>query len=155
MNLSEKLAYIRGLCEGLDLQPDTKESRVLLAMFDLMEDMVEVVTSIDEDVDQIYEEIDAIDADLDDIEEVLFGDGCDCEDCEDCDDDDCDCGHCHGHDDDDDDSLYEFTCPACNESLVVDEETLFNSDFACPSCGLRFDDILDSIADDDEEDDED
>ena len=150
MSLIEKIAYIKGLCEGLGLDANAKETKVIMAMIDLLDDMAGTVEAIDEDVNQLYDEIDAIDADLDDIEEVLFDEDYDC-DCDDCDDDcDCGCGHDHHHGDDDDD-MYEFTCPACGDTLIVDEETLFNSNFACPACGLKFDEILDSLEDEEED----
>ncbi len=152
MNLTEKIAYIRGLCEGLGIEADTKENKVLLAMLDLLDDMAEAVTSIDEDVSQLYDEVDAIDADLDNLEEEVFGfdygdlDGCDCGDCDfddDDDDDDCDCDECAEHhhhhlhieteEDDKEDETEES-----EEDDTADEEDFDGEDmyeFTCPACG--------------------
>mgnify|MGYP007119922242 CR=1 FL=1 len=48
MNLTEKIAYIKGLAEGLELDTTTKEGKVLNAIIDLLEDMVDEIDAIDE-----------------------------------------------------------------------------------------------------------
>ena len=114
MSLTEKLAYIQGLCEGLALDDTTKEGKVLLAIVDLLDDLTDTVVQLDNDVDQIFDEIDAIDEDLTDVEDALLYDD------EDEEDDDCCCGghghhHHHGdheckcgcHDDEEDDEWEE------------------------------------------------
>ena len=86
MTLTEKVAYLKGLAEGLDLDKDTKEAKIFNAMFDILEDMALTVSDIDEDLSACEEMVDAIDADLEDLEDYIFDDDCDC-----CDDDDCCC----------------------------------------------------------------
>ena len=162
MSLTEKLAYIQGLCEGLALDETTKEGKVLLAIVDLLDDLTDTVSQLDNDVDQIFDEIDAIDEDLTDVEDALLYDD------EDEEDDGCHCGghghHHHGdhkckcgcHDDEDDEDeeweededlsdlydeenpLYEITCPKCGEIVCMDEDMLFSPDCACPNCGTSF-----------------
>lgn len=163
MSLTEKLAYIQGLCEGLALDDTTKEGKVLLAIVDLLDDLTDTVCQLDSDVDQIFDEIDAIDEDLTDVEDALLYDDED----EDEEDDDCCCGGhghhhhkggcgCgHHHDDEDEDEedwddedmtdfydeenpLYEITCPKCGEIVCMDEDMLFSPDCACPNCGTSF-----------------
>ncbi|MBP0979951.1 MAG: hypothetical protein J6Q18_00140 [Oscillospiraceae bacterium] len=67
MSLTEKLAYIQGLCEGLALDDTTKEGKVLLAVVELLDDLTDTVSQLDSDVDQIFDELDAIDEDLTDL----------------------------------------------------------------------------------------
>ena len=164
MSLTEKLAYIQGLCEGMELDGTTKEGKILLAIVDLLDDLTDTVSQLDSDVDQIFDEIDAIDEDLTDVEDALLYDDED----EDDEDDDCCCGghghhgdhkcKCgHHHDDEDDDEwddedededltdlydeenpLYEITCPKCGETVCMDEDMLFSPDCACPNCGTSF-----------------
>ena len=181
MSLTEKLAYIQGLCEGLALDDTTKEGKVLLAIVDLLDDLTDTVVQLDNDVDQIFDEIDAIDEDLTDVEDALLYDD------EDEEDDDCCCGghghHHHGdheckcgchHDDEEDDEweededlsdlydeenpLYEITCPKCGEIVCMDEDMLFSPDCACPNCGtsfeIEFDEDCDCGCEDCEEDEE-
>ncbi len=137
-SLTEKLAYIQGLCEGLELDGETKEGKVLLAMVDLLDDLTDTVSQLDSDIDEIYEEIDAIDEDLTDVEDALLGDDEEDEECG------C-CGHHHHHEDEDEDEIYdeenpiyEITCPKCGEVVCMDEEMLFSPDCACPNCGTSF-----------------
>ncbi|MBR5251820.1 MAG: hypothetical protein IKV52_03245 [Oscillospiraceae bacterium] len=144
MTITEKLAYIKGLAEGLELDGTTKEGKVLLALVDLMDDVTQTVSQLESDVEQAFDEIDAIDEDLTEIEDYLWEDDDDC-DC-DCDDDDCDCG-CHGHDDEDlfDGGIYEITCPKCGEIVCMDEEMLFSPDCGCPNCGTSFEVDFDGV----------
>ena len=182
MSLTEKLAYIQGLCEGLALDDTTKEGKVLLAIVDLLDDLTDTVSQLDSDVDQIFDEIDAIDEDLTDVEDALLYDDEDEEDDECCcgghghhhhGDHECKCGH-HHHDDEEDDEweededlsdlydeenpLYEITCPKCGEIVCMDEDMLFSPDCACPNCGtsfeIEFDDECDCGCEDCEEDEE-
>ena len=161
MSLTEKLAYIQGLCEGLALDDTTKEGKVLLAIVDLLDDLTDTVVQLDNDIDQIFDEIDAIDEDLTDVEDALLYDDEDEEDDDCCcgghghhhGDHECKCGH-HHHDDEEDDEweededlsdlydeenpLYEITCPKCGEIVCMDEDMLFSPDCACPNCGTSF-----------------
>ena len=119
MTLTEKVAYLKGLAEGLDLDKDSKEGKLFAAMFDILEDMALTVSDIDEDLSACE--------DLEELEEYIFEeDECDC-DCCDCDDYDCCCG--------DDEELYEIECPICGEELLLDGEMLDEEVIECPSCG--------------------
>ena len=75
MELNEKVAYIKGLMDGLELDLTTKEGKVLAAVVEAMEAMAKKVTSMDEEVGDLYDEVDAISEDLSDVEEYLWEDG--------------------------------------------------------------------------------
>ena len=128
MTLSERIAYIRGLAEGLGLDADKDEVKVINAIIDLLEDMAYDVQDMEDIVDELGEEIDEIDEDLADVEEEVFGE---------CYDDDC----CCDDDFDDDDAYYEVTCGKCGETIVLDEEALLVGEIVCPNCSepLEFD----------------
>ena len=72
MTLTEKVAYLKGLAAGLDLDKESKEAKIFDAMFDILEDMALTVTDIDEDLSSVEELVDAIDEDLDELEEYVF-----------------------------------------------------------------------------------
>lgn len=133
MTLSEKISYIRGLADGLELDADKKEVKVLNAIIDLLDDMTLAVESTEELYDDLCEQVDAIDEDLTAIEDDFYDD-CDC-DCCDCDCDDCDC--C----DEEDEIFYEVTCGKCDEQICVSEDILLEGEIECPNCGelLEFD----------------
>ncbi len=123
MTLTEKVAYLKGLAAGLDLDKDTKEAKIFEAMFDILEDMALTISDIDEDLSACEDLVDAIDEDLDELEEYIFDD----EDFYD--DDDCCC--C------DDEELYEVECPLCGEEILLDDEMLDEEIIECPGCGER------------------
>ena len=130
MDICEKIAYIKGLAEGLGLDEATKEGKVLAAIIDLLGDITEEICDIEDGCDALLEQIDAVDEDLSSVEEIIYGDDdCDCCDCED---DDCDC--CE-------DEVYEIECPACNDIIYLDAEMLEEEGMVCPNCGtdLEFD----------------
>lgn len=134
MTLSEKISYIRGLADGLELDADKKEVKVLNAIIDLLDDMTLAVESTEELYDDLCEQVDAIDEDLTAIEDDFYDDcDCDCCDCDDC--DDCDC--C----DEEDEIFYEVTCGKCDEQICVSEDILLEGEIECPNCGelLEFD----------------
>lgn len=129
MDICEKIAYIKGLAEGLSLDETTKEGKILNAIIDLLGDITEEICDIEDACDELMEQIDAVDEDLSSVEELIYGedDDCDC-DCDDC---DCDC----------DDEVYEIECPACNDIIYLDADMLEEEGMTCPNCGtdLEFD----------------
>lgn len=141
MTLTEKIAYIRGLAEGLKLDESKDEVKVIKAMMELLEDMAVSVADLEEFVDEMSLQLDEVDEDLATLEDEFFEDYCD-DDCDCCDCCDDDCGCCDCDDDCDCDCVYyEVTCPQCNETICVDEDLLLEGEVMCPECGeiLEFD----------------
>ena len=121
MDICEKVAYIKGLAEGLALDDSTKEGKVLAAIIDVLGDITNEICEIEDGCDELMEQLDAVDEDLSNVEDVVYGD------------DDCDC--C------DDEDLYEIECPACHDTVYLDEDMLEEDGITCPNCGteLEFD----------------
>ncbi|MDD2446792.1 MAG: hypothetical protein PHY91_03760 [Tissierellia bacterium] len=94
--LLQKVAYLRGLVDGLEIEESTKEGKVLLNIVDTLEVFADVLTDVVEDQDDLEEYVNFIDEDLADVEEDLYYGDDDDDWC--CDDDDCDC--CDDYDDD-------------------------------------------------------
>ncbi|MDR0906847.1 MAG: phage terminase large subunit family protein [Oscillospiraceae bacterium] len=148
MSVLEKVAYLKGLAEGLALDPESKESKLFTAVIDVLADIADEVDALGENALDLGEEIDALSEDLSDIEEIIFGDDDDDddeddEDCDCCDDEDCDC--CG-----DGDLVYEVDCPACGEEIVIEEDALESGEVLCPKCGEK----LELVFDEDDEEDE-
>lgn len=122
MDICEKISYIKGLAEGLDLDVNTKEGKVLSAIIDLLGDITEEICEIEDGLDEMSEQLDAVDEDLSGVEDIIY------DDC----DDDCDC--C-------DDEVYEVECPNCHDTIYLDEDMLEEEGIDCPNCGtpLEFD----------------
>lgn len=129
MNLTEKISYIKGLAEGLNLDESKPEVKVINAIVELLDDMAYSVSDMEELYDDLSAQVDEIDQDLADVESEIYDD----ED----DDDDCDC--CDFEDEDN--PFYEVTCGACGQKLNVSEDVLLEGEIECPNCGelLEFD----------------
>ena len=127
MELNEKVAYIKGLMDGLELDLTTKEGKVLAAVVEALEATAKKVSSMDEEVGDLYDEVDAISEDLSNVEDYIWDDGEEEEDDED-----------EEEPEEYEDGLYEITCPACGEVVCVDEEMLTDENLACPNCGTKF-----------------
>lgn len=142
MSVSEQVAYLRGLMEGLDIDESSKEGKLFSAIVDTLDDIASDLSDMEEDLEDLNDYIEEVDEDLGDVEEVVYDmDDCDC--C--CDDDDCDC--CC-----DDCDCIEFTCPACGEDVCIDTDLIEDDGItSCPNCGeeIEFD-----IIDEDDEDEE-
>ena len=142
MNLTERIAYIRGLAEGLKLDEDKDEVKVLNAIIDLLEYMANDVVDMESIVDDVCSQVDEIDEDLAEVEEELYGEDYE-DDWYDEDDDDFDPF-------DDDEAYYEVTCPACGETTIVDEEALIEGELDCPVCGAEIEFDFSELEDDDD-----
>lgn len=140
MSVSEKVAYLRGLMEGLDIDEKSKEGKMFAALVDALDEIASDLSDIEEDYEDLSDYVEELDEDLGDVEEFVYGedDECDCCDC----DDDCDC----------DCDCVEIHCPACDEDVCIDLDCIDdNGVSACPNCGA---DIEFEIIDDDETEDE-
>ena len=128
MTLTEKAAYIKGLADGLNLDADKPETKIINALLDLVDDMALSVCDLEDELALVGEQVDAVDEDLDALESYVYDD----DDCDCCCDDDCDC--C-------DDDFFEVECPACGEIINVDEGILESGSIQCPNCNenLEFD----------------
>ena len=148
MTLSEKSAYLKGLMDGLKLNTESDEGKMIAAIVDLLGDMSKRITDIEETTIAISDELDEIEEDLDAIEDFIMDEEDDFEDEDDDfgwdDDEDYEEGFDFG---DEDSTIYEVEC-ACGEIINFDEEVLEQGSMICPNCGetLEF-----SLEDDDEE----
>ena len=158
MSLKEKVAYLKGLAEGLGLDSESKEGKLMMVIIDTLSDMAEEIEELNENALDIGEELDALSGDLSDVEDILYGEEDDDDDFDDFDDDDyddddeCGCEFCnHG------DISYDVECPSCGVEIHLTESDLLNESISCTSCGelLEFDFEDDEDEDDEDEDDED
>ena len=140
MTISEKSAYLKGLMDGLKLNTESDEGKMIAAIVDLLGDLTRKVTDIEDTTIAISDELDEIEEDLDAIEDFIMDeDDEEYEDEEDWDDEDED--YEEGFDFGDEDStIYEVQC-ICGEVINFDEETLEEGSIICPNCGekLEFD----------------
>ena len=122
-NLSDRVSYLKGLAEGLKLDTDKSEGKLIEKILEALSDITAEIDSLREDHDDLSSYVEAVDNDLSDLEDVVLGD--DDED-EDFDDED---------EDDEDDGLVEYTCPHCGEEMTFEVDSFdFDEDYLCPNC---------------------
>ena len=142
MTISEKSAYLKGLMDGLKLNTESDEGKMIAAIVDLLGDVTKRVTDIEETTIAISDELDEIEEDLDAIEDYIlddeddydFGDDddeLDWDDEDELDEEDPEEGFEFG---DEDSTIYEVEC-ACGEVIDFDEEVLEKGSIVCPNCG--------------------
>ena len=128
MEISEKVAYLKGLAEGLALDTDTKEGKLIAAIIDVLDEMSIRFEDIDDNLVDLEDGLDAVSDDLSEVEETLY----------EMDDDD--------EELDDDAEYFETTCPVCQEEIVFDEDTLDSGEIRCPNCGEKLEFDLSDLA---------
>ena len=134
MTISEKVAYLKGLAEGLNLDTEkSKEGKLISVMIGILEELAMSVEDLEENALNLGEEIDVLSDDLSDVEEVVFDE----------EDDDLE---------DYDDDWFEVECPTCGADILVDSDDLANGEVECPGCGARY--AMELTDDEDEDDDE-
>ena len=149
MTISEKAAYLKGLMDGLDLDKEKAEGKMIAAIVELLGDVTKRVTDIDETTIAISDELDDIEADLDAIEDYILDEEDDYDD--DWDDEDDEWDDEDDYEDegfdfgDEETTIYEVKC-VCGEIIDFDEETLEKGSMKCPNCG----ELLEFSLEDDE-----
>ena len=144
MTISEKSAYLKGLMDGLKLNTESDEGKMIAAIVDLLGDVTKKLPAVEDTTIAISDELDEIEEDLDAIEDFIMDEEDD--DYDDFEDDDYDFDdededYEEGFDFGDEDStIYEVQC-ICGEVINFDEETLEEGSIICPNCGesLEFD----------------
>ena len=74
MTVTEKVAYIKGLVDGLDLDAKKDEVKVIKAIIELLDDMAMSVSDLEEGLDVVSDQVDEIDEDLSDLEGYVYED---------------------------------------------------------------------------------
>jgi DNA-directed RNA polymerase subunit RPC12/RpoP len=137
MTISEKVAYIKGLAEGLKIDDNTNEGKIILALLDVLSDVAEELDMIDETLDDMADVVSELEEQIEELEEEIYGD----------------LGSFDGFGMDGDE-LYEITCRECDNTVSVDMSMLDNDSVNCPNCGEKIEFDIDFITDSDSEDDD-
>ncbi len=129
--LTDKISYLQGLAEGMNLNSEKDSNRLLLEMLDTMAEMGAAMEELSSAHEELSEYVESIDEDLADLEADLF------------DDDDENAAEPQadfGEEGDGEDVelvgslLYE--CPHCKETIELDPEELDAEEtHPCPNCG--------------------
>ena len=128
MTTAEKVAYLKGLMEGMNIDRESNEGKLFSVIADILNDVALDIEELESDIFDLGEDVDAISDDLSDVEDYLFED----EDEDDYDDDDEDYEE---YDEDEEPLFFEVTCPACENTITVDEDVVNLGAIQCPNCG--------------------
>ena len=140
MTISEKSAYLKGLMDGLNLDIEKAEGKMISAIVELLGDVTKKLSDVEETTIAISDELDEIEEDLDAIEDYILDEEDedyeddyedDIDDYEDDDDEYAEEGFDFG---DEDTTIYEVKC-SCGNIINFDEETLEEGSIICDECG--------------------
>ena len=137
MEITEKVAYLKGLAEGLALDTEkSKEGKLIAAIIDVLDDMALEMADMQDEQCDLEDGLDAVSEDLADVESLVY---------EDLDDED----------DEEDEDCYETTCPNCEEAIYFDDSILEEGEIICPNCGEKLEFDLSDLANESKSEDED
>jgi len=125
-NIKERVAYLQGLTQGLNVSSGSAEGKVLLNIIDVLDDMAEEFNNIQMVQEDLETFVESIDEDLTDLEDEVYEDV-------------------------NDENFVEVQCPSCHETVSFASDILEEDDdveVSCPHCGdtvydscLEFDDL--------------
>lgn len=128
MEITEKVAYLKGLAEGLALDTEkSKEGKLIAAIIDVLDDMALEMADMQDEQCDLEDGLDAVSEDLADVESLVY---------EELDDED----------DEEDEDCYETTCPNCEEAIYFDDSILEEGEIICPNCGEKLEFDLSDLA---------
>ena len=113
--ISEKVAYLDGLADGMELGDD-KYAKLFRGILDAMHAISEEIDDHDEYMEDLSDSIDDLYDEVEALDDAVF------------------------EDEDEDDDFLEVTCPECGETVYFDEDMLDAEDgLICPHCNHPID----------------
>lgn len=117
--LNEKVAYLKGLLEGLQIDDSTKEGKVLNVITDILSEMALDLEETIDSQDELYDAVCNLEDEVEDMHSILM------------DDEDCDCDCCTSYEPDE----LTVECPSCNNIVDFDNDDIDEDGFiVCPYC---------------------
>lgn len=117
MSLAEKMGYLHGLADGMNLDSASdQQSKLLAALVETVEELVDQTSAQEAAIQELREQLDELTESLDVLETLVL-----------------DC-----FEEEDMDEEYEVECPNCGGAILLDDETLESGVVACPSCAKKF-----------------
>ena len=144
MEITEKVAYLKGLMEGMKLDTESNEGKILSAMADILEDISLELEDLWDSQTELEDGLDVVSDDLEDVEDAVYG--------EDDDEDESFDDEYYEDDAEEDEDCYATTCPTCEETIYFDESGLEDGEVICPNCGEKLEFDMSSLEEDNGED---
>ncbi|NLO22137.1 MAG: AraC family transcriptional regulator [Syntrophomonadaceae bacterium] len=110
--ISEKVSYLQGLYEGLNVSETGSHGKILSGLLQVMEEMAETVENMQQEMHNMEEYLEDLDEEIMDLEEKIWG--------------------AHAWDED----ILDIKCHNCGEQLFVDTGFLDDDvlEITCPNC---------------------
>ena len=131
MGVSEKVAYLKGLMEGLKIDAESDSGKMFQAIIDVLDEVALEIEDLTDEVMEVGDGLDVVSDDLADIEEMVYDD--------------------EDEDDDEDEPVYMTTCPECEEEIYFDEDYLEDGVVVCPNCGAKLEFDAEDLTDDEDD----
>ncbi len=112
-NIKERVAYLQGLTQGLNVNERSAEGKLLINIIDVLDDMAEEFNNIQMVQEDLETYVESMDDDLTDLEDEVY-------------------------EDIDGEELVEVQCPSCHETVSFESSLLESDDdleVSCPHCG--------------------
>ena len=145
MEITEKVAYLKGLMEGMKIDTETNEGKILSAMVDILEDIGLELEDLWNAQGELEDGLDVVSDDLEDVEDTVYGEDEDEESFDD---------EYYEDDAEEDEDCYATTCPTCEETIYFDESVLEDGEVICPNCGEKLEFDMSSLEEDSDDDQE-
>ena len=144
MNIGSKVAYLKGLADGLEISDESKEGKIIKGILEALEDMAEMLETLEEENETLEDYITEVDEDLGQLEKDYEKT----------------CGHkllAFEEEDEEDEDFKEFEdfeneefdenealdgvleikCPHCKKHVLIETDAILNSEslsVECPEC---------------------
>ena len=73
MEITEKVAYLKGLMEGMKIDTESNEGKILAAMADILEDIGLELEDLWNAQGELEDGLDVVSDDLEDVEDTVYG----------------------------------------------------------------------------------
>ncbi|MCL2337554.1 MAG: AraC family transcriptional regulator [Firmicutes bacterium] len=110
-DLKSKVAYLQGLSNGMELDVNSKEGRLLSNIIEVLDDFAETVSDLESSQEELEDYVETIDDDLFALESDFNGG--------------------------DDHDYIEVNCPRCGEAVLFEPDIIDDEDVievTCPNC---------------------
>ncbi len=107
MELIERASYIKGLMDGMKLDEEKNEVKILRAMSELICDTTKEIEALSRENDELFEIVDGLDETVNVLLEESMPD----------------------------DAPVEAECPKCNSVFIIEDHMIESGNIICPSCG--------------------
>ena len=113
MEAKEKIAYLKGLIEGLKIE-DENQKKIYGAIIEILESLDNDIDFLSDEIEELDEITEILDNDLGELEDLAYGDEPDEED------------------------FYTEICPVCGSAMELEDDDLLSGSAVCPECGEKF-----------------